>query len=205
MLNITKNLTHVLAYFAVIATLLSLPACAGSTPGTPTPRVDVPTLSPAAHQGVTRKPAHLPPPVGFAQNNPAPVGAAITIDHKSLKVTGIIRPADDTVAKGNMFNTSPAAGQEYVFVNLSATCEQTPGATCSIDDSDFKMLGPSGQSYDPETFLAGVSGLLGSSEFKGGTTKTGYVAFIVDKGDTKLVLVYTPFLANQEAYMSVGQ
>jgi hypothetical protein len=210
MSNITKNLTHVLSYFSLIITLLSLPACAGSPSAIQTtqagePTLSEPTLSSAAHQGVTRKPAHLPPPVGSAQNNPAPVGTSINIDHKSLKVTGIIRPADDLVAKGNMFNTSPAAGQEYVFVNLSATCEQSPGETCSIDDSDFKMLGSSGQSFDAETFLAGVSGLLGTAEFKGGTTRAGYVAFIVDKGDTDLTLVYTPFLANQEAYMSVGQ
>ena len=211
MSNNVKNPTHVLAYFPVILLLLFLPACAGSKPEIQTPRASLPPQNLIGHQGVTKKPAYLPPsintpePVVFAQGNPAPFGTAVTIDNKSLKVTGIIRPADDLVAKGNMFNTTPAAGQEYIFVNLSATCKLSASETCLISDSDFQMVGSSGQSRDSETFLAGVSGLLGSAEFNGGATRTGYVAFLVDKGETNLILVYTPFLANQVAYMSVGQ
>jgi hypothetical protein len=211
MINNAKISIHILAYFAVILMLLFLPACAGSPSAIQTPQASLPPQNLIGNQGVTKKPAYLPPPentpgpVVFAQGNPAPLGTAVTIDNKLLKVTGIIRPADDLVAKGNMFNTSPAAGQEYVFVNLSATCKLSASETCLISDSDFKMVGSSGQSRDAETFLAGVSGLLGSGEFNGGTTKTGYVAFIVDKGKTNLILVYTPFLADQVAYMSVGQ
>jgi hypothetical protein len=211
MSNNVKNPAHVLAYFAVILMLLTIPACAGSASATHTPQASEPTLSPAAHQGVIRKPAYLPLPVTtpeptvFSQDNPAPFGTAVTIDNMLLKVTGIIRPADNLVAKGNMFNATPAAGQEYVFVNLSAACQLSPGQTCAISDSDFKMVGSSGQSHDAQTFLAGVSGLLGSAEFNGGAARTGYVAFFVDKGETDLVLVYTPFLANQVAYMAVGR
>lgn len=178
---------------------------------TQTPQPSEPTLSPAAHQGVTKKPAYLSPlrttlePIVFSQGSPAPLGTAVSIDHMSLKVTGLIRPADALVAKGNMFNATPAAGQEYVFVNLSATCRLSHGETCGISDSDFKMVGSSGHSHEAQTFLAGVSGLLGSAEFNGGVTRSGYVAFFVDKGETNLVLDFAPFLSNEEVYMAVGQ
>jgi hypothetical protein len=191
MSNNAKYPAYVLAYLVVILMLLSLPACGESASATQNPQTSEPTLSPAAHQGVTKKPAYLSPlkttlePIVYSQGNPAPLGTAIFIDH--------------------MLNATPAAGQEYVFVNLSATCRLSHDQTCVISDSDFKMVGSSGQSHDAQTFLAGVSGLLGSAEFKGGTTRTGYVAFFVDKGETNLVLDYAPFLSNEEVFMAVGQ
>jgi hypothetical protein len=211
MLNIAENPAHVLAYLVVILMLLSLHACAGSMPATQTPQANEPTLSPAAHQGVVKKPAYLSPlrttiePILYSQGNPAPLGTAVSIDHMSLKVMGLVRPADALAAKGNMFNATPAPGQEYIFVNLSATCQQPHAQTCVISDSDFQLVGSSGRSHDAQTFLAGVSGLLGSVEFNGGTTRTGYVAFFVDKGEANLTLDYAPFMSNEEVFMAVGQ
>jgi hypothetical protein len=64
--------------------------------------------------------------------------------------------------------------------------------------------GSSGRTRDAEIFLAGVSGMLADGDFAGGTTRSGYKAFIVGKSETSLILIYAPFLGNQ-AYLSVGQ
>jgi hypothetical protein len=205
-----KKSTLVLVYLAMAILLITTPACEGITPEGQPPQATLPPQSLTAHEGVTRKafsqpaPTATPGPTGSAQSNPAPFGTPVSINNMTLKVTGLIRPADDLVAQGNMFNAAPEAGKEYVFVNLSATCNRNANETCQINDFDFQIVGSSGQSQDAEIFLAGVSGLLEDGDFDGGTTKTGSVAFIVEKSETNLILIYAPFLGD-EAYLSAEQ
>ena len=157
-----KNPTHVLTYLAVIFMLQFLPACARSAPGKRASQARLPPQNLVGHQGVTKKPAYLSAlkttqeSIIYSRSSPAALGTPVFIDHMSLKVTGLVRPADALVAKGNMFNATPAAGQEYIFVNLSATCKLSPGQPCTISDSDFKMIGSSGsQIVSPvETFFS---------------------------------------------------
>jgi hypothetical protein len=205
-----KKSTLVLVYLAMIILLLTITACEGSTPKRQPAQATLPPQSLTVHEGVTRRtfsqpaPTPTPGPIGSFQSNPAPFGTGVAIDNMTLKVTQFLRPADDLVAQGNMFNQVLGAGKEYVFVNLSATCNRKANETCQINDFDFKMVASSGRTRDAETFLAGVSGMLGDGDFAGGTTKAGYIAFIVGKSETNLILIYAPFLGNQ-AYLSVGQ
>jgi hypothetical protein len=190
-----KKSTLVLVYLAMAILLITTPACEGITPEGQPPQATLPPQSLTAHEGVTRKafsqpaPTATPGPTGSAQSNPAPFGTPVSINNMTLKVTGLIRPADDLVAQGNMFNAAPEAGKEYVFVNLSATCNRNANETCQINDFDFQIVG---------------SGLLEDGDFDGGTTKTGSVAFIVEKSETNLILIYAPFLGD-EAYLSAEQ
>ena len=206
-----KKSNHILAFLALMVLLLTIPACEGSTPEVkPLPDTSTPKIA-TTHEAVASKklypsarPTDTPEPGGFALSNPAPFGSEVTINEMSLKVTGLIRPADGMAEQGNMFNTVPEARKEYVFVNLSATCNRSGDKTCNINDFDFKMVGSSRQSHEAEIYLAGVSGMLGDGDFLGGATKSGYIAFIVDKSETNLILIYAPFLG-YVAYFSAEQ
>jgi len=162
----------------------------GQVESEPTQR---PTLKPTEAPTITpTKEA----PLGTRRDNPAPVGSEILTDNMSFMVIGVIRPADDIVKAGNMFNDAPDEGMEYMFVEISITCTKSDVDKCSFSTFDFKALGSKGILYDAEWFLAGIEKELESTEFYGGATVTGYVPFMVGIGEENILLVYEPFLSD---------
>ncbi|MCW5876145.1 MAG: hypothetical protein KIS85_04600 [Anaerolineales bacterium] len=135
-------------------------------------------------------------PLGTTRSNPAPAGSEIVTDNMAFKVIGTVRPATDIVMSGNMFNKEPEAGQEYIFIEVQVTCQKTGDEQCSFYTSNFSVLGETGIKIDGTFFLAGVNGLLESTDFYGGATISGHLPFIVNQGDNGLLLVYDPFLGN---------
>lgn len=139
------------------------------------------------------------PEVGTARSNPAPAGSQVVADDMAFEVTGFTRPADEIVSAGNMYNTAPEGDQEYIFVDVQITCQQSTDEKCTIyPTSSFSLIGSSGVVYDPEIMLAGVEGLFEvmDTEFYGGSTVSGALAFIVGQADMGLVLIYDPFLGD---------
>ena len=183
--------------YALLAMVLVSLACGSSTPqvNLPSEGATQPVVAPAD------TPTEIPKPLGSARSNPAPVGAEVVIDDMAIKITEIVAPANDIVAAGNQFNTVPEAGNIYIFLNLSITCNKSTDATCSILGFEFSVIDSGGITHDSEFFLAGVSGLFESGEFYGGATKTGYVAFIVPEGDTGLIMKYSNFIS--EAFFAL--
>jgi hypothetical protein len=129
--------------------------------------------------------------VTTTKDNPAPVGSAVLADNMKIVVIDKVRPADDLVAKGNMFTDTPAAGQEYMFVTISASCEQAKGKQCNFDTYNFKTLGSDGVVKDFKQ-VTGIDGLLKYTTYDGGSTLTGILSFLVNQNDTKNILVYQP-------------
>ena len=153
-----------------------------------------PTNTPTASP--TNTPTTRPTPtaeLGTRRDNPAPVGSTVTVDDMELAVISILRPADSIVKAGNMFNTEPEPGNEYIFVNVSVKCVKQSTETCSISTFNFKMVGSLGIKYDAEWFLTGVKGLLEDTDFYGGTQLTGDLAFIVGIDEQDLLLMYEPY------------
>lgn len=134
-------------------------------------------------------------PVGTSRSNPAPVGAEVHVEDMKFVVTGIVRPTDSIVKKGNMFNSEAGTGKEYMFVTLSITCEKTTDQQCTLNVYAFKALGSDGIQKDPE-FIAGVEDLLEFTTFYGGATVTGNIPFIVTQGDANVLLVYQPLFGD---------
>jgi hypothetical protein len=122
-------------------------------------------------------------------SNPAPVGTGVLVDNMKIVVIEKIRPADSIVAKGNMFTDTPVADQEYMFVKISASCEQAEDKQCNFDTYNFKTLGSDGVEKDFKQ-VTGVDGLVKYTTFNGGYTLTGILSFLVNKNDVKIVLVY---------------
>lgn len=142
------------------------------------------------------------PVLGSVRSNPIPRGYVVTADKMDFNISKTIRPADDIVIAGNMFNTKPEAGYEYIFVELQIKCNKNKDETCYLSPFDFEMIGNEGIIYDSQWMLAGVEGMLERKEFYGGASISGYVAYIVKASDTTLVLTYDPFLG-AKFFMSV--
>ena len=144
------------------------------------------------------------PEVGTARSNPAPVGSEVIVDDMAIEILDVIRPANDIIKAGNMFNTEPESDQEYVLVELQVTCKKSVDDQCSISSFwNISLIGSSGIAYDPEWLVSGVEGLLESIDFYGDATVSGYIPFIIKQSDTNLVLVYEPMLFGDTVYLAV--
>jgi hypothetical protein len=135
-------------------------------------------------------------PLGASRSNPAPLGSEIVADEMSFSVTSVTRPATDIIMAGNMFNTEPENGQEYVMVQIQIACSKTSDQQCSISPFNFSVLGSSGIAHEAEIFVSGVDGLLESGDFYGGASLSGSMPFIVGSDETGLLLVYEPFFGD---------
>lgn len=149
-----------------------------------------------------------PPPtptaaLGTSRSNPAPPGSEIFADGMKFLVLGVTRPATDVVMSGNMFNTEPEDGQEYIFVSLSVTCEKDIDSECNFSPFVLKLVGSKGVERDAEVFVSGVDGLLETTDFFGEATITGDIPFIVDTDETDLILVHQPLFLGDEFYLAL--
>ena len=111
-------------------------------------------------------------------------------------VSGLIRPANDIVKSGNMFNSEPGEGQEYILVTLNVSCNLSTDKQCDISKFNLKVLGSDGVLKDSEFMIAGVEGILEDSTFYGGASINGNVPFIINQGDNNIILVYEPFFGD---------
>jgi hypothetical protein len=195
---------------AILLFILSISAC-GSNPPAATvasanqpenPAVSQASPPPAYAVPSPNAPGSNPAPVVVTtKDNPAPVGSAVLVDNMNIVVIGKVRPADSLVAKGNMFTDTPAAGQEYMFVTISASCEQATDKQCNFDTYNFKTLGTDGVVKDFKQVTA-IDGLLKYTTFNGGSTLTGILSFLVAQNDTKILLVYQPS-SGDSSYLAI--
>lgn len=143
----------------------------------------------------TQKEATKAPKVGTARSNPAPVGSEVIADKMAFKILGATRPADEIIMAGNPFNTAPEEGEEYVLVELQATCQKSSDEQCRLNPFNISLIGSSGVMQDHK-FVSGVDGLLKSTEFFGGVTVSGTLPFIIGQEETDLILVYDPIFGD---------
>ena len=135
--------------------------------------------------------------VGTARSNPAPVGSEVIADDMSFIVIGITRPATNIIMAGNMFNEEPEAGEEYIFIEMEITCLVSMDEVCSFNPMfTVTMIGSAGIEHDSEWMVAGVDGLLESTEFYGGATISGSIPFIISQDETDLILLYEPLFGD---------
>jgi hypothetical protein len=148
----------------------------------------------------TPAPTDTPVPPGSSRANPAPIGASFTAKEFSISVNSVVRPADKVVADGNMFNTKPEADEEYVQIAATIHCATDPEDKCSISPYNFKLYGSKGIVYEPKAFIAGVDGLLESTEFFGGATlENKSIFFLVGTDETNVVLEFEAGLLFRES------
>lgn len=179
-------------FLAVIVFVLL--ACGGSTPGAGPQQSNGSDAPTATEEEV---------PVGTTRSNPAPYGESLTTSDMTFRIVDIIRPADSIIEQANIFNNDPEAGEEYILIQLAITCKKDEDETCSLFMRYFDLVGSSGLVREPKLVL-GVDDMLETSELYGGATQTGYTAFILDIGETDLVLAYEP-LFEAHIFLSAGE
>lgn len=118
-----------------------------------------------------------------------PPGATVEVEGMAMMVNAVVRPADGVVATGSVLNPAPQAGDEFIMVALSITCEQGTGCVLSPAD-EFALVGSRSGSRAPQTGLIGVPGLLGEQQLPRGATVYGAMVFGVGQGERGLTLVY---------------
>lgn len=190
--------------------IISISAC-GSNPATVNPpsanQPTTPPVSESSQQSAYAEPStdltqtNAATVVATTKDNPASVGSAVLVDNMKIVVIGKVRPADSLVATGNMFTDTPVAGQEYMFVTISASCEQTTDKQCNFDTYNFKVLGSDGVVRDFKQ-VTGIDGLLKYTTFNGGLSLTGILSFLVNQNDTKTLLVYQPS-SGDSSYLAI--
>lgn len=161
-----------------------------------------PTEEPEPTEVPTEAPTATPTeaPIGTSRDNPAPLNTPVEVPNYTMTLTSVTRPANDIVAAGNMFNSPPDEGYEYVMVEVTVTCKQDE---CAFSSYNLGVVGSESVVYDPE-FVSGVDGMLESGEMLEGGTLTGKLFFIVKQGETDLVLRWEPLIGD-EAFMEIPE
>ena len=134
----------------------------------------------------------------------APAGTTVDIGSgMTLTVLDVTRPADDLVANGNSFNTTPPEGEEFLRVDVEVTCNSDSGSTCTFYPTVMKAVLSDGSTRDLQTFLEGVDDWDTTVEIDGGATEQGFLLFIVPKSETELVVSYNDIYADQPVYFQL--
>lgn len=189
---------------------IPVPGGINAPPPTMTHRPDLPpeTTNP---NGPTTTPAPTDPPPtatsgprGETRDQPHPIDAVIDISgDMRVSIVEVVRPVDDIVQQGNMFNDTPVPNQEYLIVKLRVECVKSSNEKCTFDRFEFKTVGADGQVRD----LASVAGIPGEfetfAEFFGGASIEGNMVFLATQGDSSVVLFYEPFLIGDPIYIAL--
>lgn len=124
--------------------------------------------------------------IGTNRSNPVPLYQELTVGGKTISVRSVIRPAN-YISDPIFLNLNE--NQEFILVYVKHVCNLGDDEYCSIYRSNYKLVGSSGIPIDPEYWMGAVADDLEYGEFYGGVTRSGYMAFKVNKNETNLVLV----------------
>lgn len=189
-----KRLTIVVGLIALLTVL----AC-GSSSISVTPS----TVSDGLESEI--QPATIQSHIGASRDNPAPVGAVLTVADVSLLIDKVDRPADTVVSQGNMFNQTPGANEEYMLLHVSLTCNKASSEKCSLfPTQEVNLVGSDGVVIDQAYAIAGVPDLLEPSVgLFGGASISGAIVFLVPEDETLLVILQPVAGLGKEGYLTL--
>lgn len=143
-----------------------------------------------AIQGLLSKLTPTPlPPVGLSGDEPAQLKEVISVLHWNLKALEVSRgdPAWSAIQAADEFNEPPPPGKEYLLVKLWVKCTAIDDEKRAISQSDFVVTGDrlikysTAEALEPEPQL--------NAELSAGDKTEGWVAFLIDQGESNLVLI----------------
>lgn len=165
-----------------------------------------PTLISSGTGGGAATPAPAAPTVVVGtRDNPAALGSTLSGTDFDVVVNSVTLAATDAVIAENQFNEAPAAGNEYILVNYSATYTGTDPDGESAAFVSVEYVTPEGNtinSYD--TFVVPPLQIDTLSTLYTGATATGNVVFSVPSataGDG--VLAVTPGILGDKVFVAV--
>lgn len=133
--------------------------------------------------------------LGFDRNNPAPIGEHIVGDTWEIWVIESFRGEEALarIKEANQFNEDPAAGMEYVLVNIGARNVKPDSGTDNVTGFEFKSTGDAGRVYDNPVIVA-LEPRLDYDVYAGGEV-TGWTVVQVAAGEQNIKLVYEPLFS----------
>ena len=150
------------------------------------------------------KNAPTEPPPGSSRSSPAPPGSVVLADDFEFEVLGNTRPATEIVANAHPWNRKVESGDEYIFVEMRITCTKAQDEKCALFLVNLKLVGSSGVERDVIWGIANVDDIIEQTDLYGGSTVVKQVPFIIDQGESDLILVYQPPFGDK-FYLSIGE
>ena len=149
------------------------------------------------------EPTAMPTASGATRTDPIPMGTGATIQgDMTVTVLEVTRFMDAVVSNGNMWNSKPGAGEEYIQVVLQIECQRSSNDICSIFTRELKLVGQDGIVLKAEP-VAGIDDVLDSGEFFGGSIRVGRLFFIVPQQAAGLLLFHDPRLFGSEVFFAL--
>lgn len=134
----------------------------------------------------------------------APAGTPVGIGNKmTLTILGVTRPVDEAVAEGSVLNAEAPEGEEFLRVDVQVECANDPGTPCRFYPTVMKVLPSDGSTRDLQTFIEGVDDWDTTLDVEGGSTKQGFLLYIVPKAETELVISYKDMYADAPLYFQL--
>ena len=143
-------------------------------------------------------------PLGSSRTSPAPAGSVVLADAIEFEVTGVTRPATEIVANAHAWNRKVEGGEEFIFVHLTIHCTRPAEEKCSLFLVNLKLVGSSGVERDVIWGIANVDDIIEQTDLYGGSTISKLVPFIINQGESDLIMVYQPPFG-EKFYLSIGQ
>lgn len=172
----------------LLAIILAAAACGGSDTGTTaTTAAAGESTTTAAPETTTTEPTTTTTEATTTttaaadvgtRENPIPLGQEAQIGDWKVKVTGATPNANQAIADANQFNDPPAAGQQYVLVEVAGTYTGQTSGTFWADIS-YKYVGSGGNTYD-QGFAVAPNPISDAGEVFPDASVSGNLVFAVD-------------------------
>ena len=154
------------------------------------------TLEPTKTPEPTRTPeptaTSVPTPIGLSRENPFPSADIVSAPNWDIQVVEIKKGEEawkDLLA-ANMFNQTAPEGMEYILVKIHAKSTYTDSDAHSIGRCDFEATGDRFINYNCFSALVVNPDPELDAELYSGGEAEGWLAFVVDKGEGNLILVF---------------
>ena len=104
----------------------------------------------------------------------------------------LVRPGEPAILP-SAISSKQTVDEEHILVNLSVSCTKSKDDQCFFSpDYNLKVVGSQDiEDRIPDAWATLSVNTIDTGSFYGGNTITGFVPFIVKKGDNQIVLIYT--------------
>lgn len=185
--------------FVIVPVIFALTTGCSSPSESPQTFVTPPVIEPPAAPTLTPEPPsttgddvglHSPMPTESYIHSPAPFGSRVSIENSEYQIRGIIRPATKQVLDFSTDIPAPKDREEYILIEIVETCNSPPsGLDCYFRNNNMRLTSSSGIIRKPID-VPGLPYILTNRHMPGGNSISGYLAFIVNKDETDLVLYF---------------
>jgi len=127
---------------------------------------------------------------------PVSSGKEAIVNHLGITVMRLISPADNYMGKA-AFPSVLREGKEYLVVDVNVRCLSSI-EKCRLTEFDFGLETADGHEYPAElsgNYSDELKGLFEGGDIEPGKSMSGSLIFIIEKGESGLILIYPRLFA----------